>query len=76
MYVNTRSDVSVFVPLGRREDIGMIELPEQWLADIEAQLSKALETLDAHSEPLIAAHVAAALECVQSRLRRGEPSSD
>ena len=76
MYVNTRSDVSVFVLLGRREDIGMIELPEQWLADIEAQLSKALETLDAHSEPLIAAHVAAALECVQSRLRRGEPSSD
>ena len=54
----------------------MIELPEQWLADIEVQLSKALETLDAHSEPLIAAHVAAALECVQSRLRKGEPSSD
>ena len=76
MYINTRSDLSVFVPLVRREDIGMIELPEQWLTDIEIQLSKALETLDTHSEPLIAAHVAAALECAQSRLRKGEPSSD
>ena len=67
---------TVLMRLVRRKDVGMSRLPKQWLADIEAQLAKALETLDAHSEPLIAAHITTALECVQTRLQQSDPSSN
>ena len=47
----------------------MAELPEQWWIDVRVQLSDLLTVLDQNDEPLIAAHVAMALECLQARAR-------
>jgi hypothetical protein len=41
----------------------MVELPEQWWTDVQAQLSDVLKTLDHHNHSLAAAHVAMAIEC-------------
>lgn len=47
----------------------MAELPEQWWIKVRDQLSDLLTVLDQNDEPLIAAHVAMALECLQARAR-------
>ena len=46
----------------------MPELPEQWWTEVQAQLSDVLNVLDQHKEPLIAAHVAMALDCLNARI--------
>jgi len=53
----------------------MAELPDQWWTDVQIQLSDILKMLDSHGEPLIAAHVAMALECLQRRARSSSPGS-
>ena len=50
-------------------ETSMAELPEQWWIDVRVQLSDLLTVLDQNDEPLIAAHVAMALECLQARAR-------
>lgn len=45
----------------------MTAKPDPWWTDVEFNLSAMLQTLDQHDEPLIAAHVAMALECLQAR---------
>jgi hypothetical protein len=45
----------------------MAELPEEWWTDVQTQLLGLLKTLDDRGEPLIAAHVAMAVECLQDR---------
>ena len=47
----------------------MTAQPEQWWTDVQIKLSGLLQSLDRHDEPLIAAHVAMALECLQIRIR-------
>ena len=49
-------------------EIAMTAQPEQWWADVQIKLSDLLQTLDQHDEPLIAAHVAMALECLHTRI--------
>jgi hypothetical protein len=49
-------------------EAGMAQLPEEWWIEAQAQLSGLLEMLDRHQEPLVAAHVATALECLRARL--------
>jgi hypothetical protein len=49
-------------------ETGMAQLPEEWWIDVQARLLSLVDTLDRHEEPLVAAHVAMALECLQARL--------
>ena len=46
----------------------MTAQPEQWWTAVQIKLSDLLQTLDQHDEPLIAAHVAMALECLHTRI--------
>ena len=42
--------------------------PEQWWTNAQIKLADLLQTLDQHNEPMIAAHVAMALECLHARI--------
>lgn len=51
----------------KNRETEMAELPEGWWTDIQSQLSDLLKTLDDRGEPLIAAYVAMAVECLHDR---------
>lgn len=46
----------------------MTEQPEQWWINVQIKLADLLQTLDHHDEPLVAAHVAMAFECLRTRI--------
>lgn len=41
---------------------------EQWWSNVQIKLADLLQTLDHHDEPMVAAHVAMALECLHARV--------